>query len=185
VLLVKKIDDSWRFCVDYRTLNKKTVNDKFPIPVVDELLDELMGTRYFMEIDLRNDYHQVRMHPDDIEKTIFCTHQGHFEFTIMPFGLTNAPTTFQALMNMILKPYTRKFVLVFFDDIFIYNSSRDGYLQHVELVFEQMRANHLFIKHSKCVFGGTSVKYLGHVISTNDVAMDPDKVSDVVAWPSP
>jgi hypothetical protein len=89
------------------------------------------------------------------------------------------------LMNMILKPYTRKFVLVFFDDIFIYNSSRDEYLQHVELVFEQMRANHLFIKHSKCVFGGTSVKYLGHVISTNGVAMDPDKVSDVVAWPSP
>jgi hypothetical protein len=185
VLLVKKKDGTWRFCVDYRALNAKTVKDKFPIPVVEELHDELNGACYFTKLDLRSGYHQVRMHPEDVAKTTFCTHHDHFEFLVMAFGLTNAPPTFQALMNGVLQDYLRRFVLVFFDDILIYSSSWSEHLHHVRVVLTMLRQHRLAVKQSKCVFGSQSVAYLGHVISASGVAMDPAKVEAVQAWSAP
>jgi hypothetical protein len=153
--------------------------------VVNELLDELHGVCFFTKLDLRSGYHQVRMHPDDIEKTTFRTHRGHFEFLVMPFGLTNAPSTFQPLMNDVLKPFIQKFVLVFFDDILVFISSWAAHLQHVREVFTKLRANKLLVKQSKCSFGKTSVTYLGHVISAQGVSMDLDKVVAVEVWSRP
>ncbi|KAK4416960.1 Retrovirus-related Pol polyprotein from transposon [Sesamum alatum] len=171
--------------MDYRPLNAITVKDHFPIPTVDELLDELVHVKVFTKLDLCAGYHQIRVAPADTHKTAFRTVDGHFEFLVMPFGLTNAPSTFQVVMNEVFRPMLCCFVLVFFYDIWVYSNSWSDHVLHLRQVL-QVLADHKFcLKFSKCSFGVASVDYLGHIISAGKVAADPSKIQAMMDWPAP
>jgi len=179
VLLVKKKDGSYRFCVDFRHLNALTAKSKFPVPVFEELMDELAHASWFTNLDLRAGFHQILLQPGEEHKTAFQTHLGQYEFRVMAFGLTGAPGTFQGAMNVTLAPGLRRFVIVFFDDILIYSRSYEAHVQHVALVFQWLAAENWKIKLSKCKFAQRQVSYLGHVISSSGLSTDPAMVQAI------
>ena len=185
VVLVKKKDGTMRMCIDYRSLNKKTIKNRYPIPRIDELMDELHGAKYFSKIDLRSRYHQIRMRKEDVPKTAFHCHYGHFEFLVLPFGLTNAPATFQSCMNHIFRQQLRKFLLIFFDDILIYSKTWEEHLKHIKEVLNILESESLYAKMSKCEFGLEEIIYLGHKISEKGVSVDEEKIKVVRNWPTP
>ncbi|RVW59896.1 Transposon Ty3-G Gag-Pol polyprotein [Vitis vinifera] len=185
VLFVKKKDGSMRLCIDYRELNKVTVRNKYPLPRIDDLFDQLQGACVFSKIDLRSGYHQLRVRGEDVPKTAFRTRYGHYEFLVMPFGLTNAPAAFMDLMNRVFKPYLDQFVVVFIDDILVYSRSREEHEGHLSIVLQTLRDKQLYAKLKKCEFWLDRISFLGHVVSNDDISVDPGKVDAVANWRRP
>lgn len=185
VLLVKKKDQTWRFCIDYRYLNAITVKSSYPVPIFDQLMDELSSAQWFSKLDLKAGYHQICLVPGEEPKTAFQTHLGHFEFRVMAFGLTGAPNTFLGAMNDTLAPVLRRCALVFFDDILIYSPTFESHLQHLSEVLTLLKQDHWKIKLSKCAFAQTTIAYLGHIISAHGVATDPAKLQIIQQWSAP
>jgi hypothetical protein len=185
VLFVKKKDGSQRLCVDYRMLNKITVKNRYPLPRIDMLMDRLHGARYFTKLDLTSGYNQVRIKEEDVQKTAFRTRYGHYEYRVMPFGLCNAPATFQRLMNEVFGTELDDFVLVYLDDILIYSRSKEEHVEHVRRVLELLRKHKLYAKLKKCEFGKEQVEFLGHIVTSEGVRVDPRKISAIQEWPVP
>ena len=185
VLFVKKKDGTMRMCIDYRQLNKVTIKNRYPLPRIYDLFDQLQGASHFSKIDLRSGYHQLKIRREDIPKTAFRTRYGHYEFLVLPFGLTNAPAAFMDLMNRVFKPYLDKFVVVFIDDILIYSKIHVEHGERLRIVLQTLRTHQLYAKLSKCEFWLNSVSFLGHVISKEGVRVDPKKVEAVSNWSRP
>ncbi|XP_074306451.1 uncharacterized protein LOC141641698 [Silene latifolia] len=184
VLFVKKKDGSLRLCIDYRELNKVTINNKYPIPRIDDLFDQLQGCAIYSKIDLRSGYHQLRIKTYDIPKTAFRTRYGHYEFMVMPFGLTNAPAVFTDLMNRVFRPYLDRFVIIFIDDILIYSKDEKEHFHHLRIVLETLRKNQFYAKLKKYAFWLKEISFLGHVISEKGVQVDPQKIEAITKWPA-
>ncbi|GKA67101.1 putative reverse transcriptase domain-containing protein [Tanacetum coccineum] len=169
VLFIKKKDGSFRMCINYRELNKLTVKNRYPLPRIGDLFDQLQGSSVYSKIDLRSGYHQLRVREEDIPITAFRTRYGHYEFQVMSFGLTNAPTVFMDLMNRVCKPYLDKFIIVFIDDILIYSKSKEEHSEHLKIILDLLKKEKLYAKFSKCDFWLESVQFLGHVINSEGI----------------
>jgi hypothetical protein len=185
VLFVKKKDGSLRLCIDYRQLNRVTVRNKYPLPRIDDLFDQLRGATVFSKIDLRSGYHQLKIKDSDVPKTAFRTRYGHYEFLVMPFGLTNAPAAFMDLMNRVFQLYLDQFVVVFIDDILVYSRNRNEHEEHLRVVLQILRERKLYAKFSKCEFWLDRVGFLGHVISGDGISVDPTKIEAILNWNRP
>ncbi|GJS34293.1 putative reverse transcriptase domain-containing protein [Tanacetum coccineum] len=185
ILFVKKKDGSFRMCIDYHELNKLTVKNRYPLPRIDDLFDQLQGSSIYSKINLRSGCHQLRVREKDIPKTAFRTRYRHYEFQVMPFGLTNAPTVFMDLMNRVCKPYLDKFVIVFIDDIIIYSRDKKEHEEHLNTILELLKKEELYAKFSKCEFWIHMVKFLRHVIDSSGIHVDPTKIEAVKNWASP
>jgi hypothetical protein len=176
VLFAEKKDGTKRMCIDYRSLNEVTIKNKYPLPRIKDLFDQLKGVSVFSKIDLRSDFHQLRIWPSDIPKTTFITMYGLYEFTVMSFGLTNAPAYFMYLVNSVFMDYLDKFVVVFIDDILIYSQNEQEHEEHLRKVLQRLRDCQLYAKLSKCEFWITEVLFLGHIINQEGLTVDPKKV---------
>ena len=185
VLFVKKKDGTLRMCIDYRELNKVTVKNRYPLPRIDDLFDQLKGATIFSKIDLRSGYHQLKIKEEDVPKSAFRTRYGHYEFLVMPFGLTNAPAAFMDLMNRVFKDFLDKFVIVFIDDILIYSKTKEEHEEHLRITLRTLEEHKLYAKFSKCEFWLDKVHFLGHVVSKVGVSVDAAKIEAVSKWPAP
>jgi hypothetical protein len=184
-LFVKKKDESLRVCIDYRPLNAVTIKNKYPLPCIDVLFDQLVRAKVFSKIDLRSGYHQIKIRASDILKTAFSTRYGLYEYLVMSFGLTNAPAYFMYLMNLVFMSELDKFVVVFIDDILVYSKSEEEHVGHLHVVLQRLREHRLYVKLSKCDFWLKEIKFLGHTISQAGIAVNPDKVQEVMNWKPP
>jgi hypothetical protein len=185
VLFVQKKDGSQRMCVDYRSLNDVTVKNKYLLPRIEDLFEQMRGSRVFSKIDLRLGYRQMKIRPSDIPKMAFLTRYGLYEFTVMSFGLTNALAYFMNLMNKMFMEYLDRFIVVFIDDILIYSKSESDHEEHLRLVLQKLRDNQLYAKFSKCEFWIDEVPFLRHIISNGGISVDPAKVKEIVVWSIP
>jgi hypothetical protein len=181
-IFIKKKDQTLRMCVDYRPLNEFTIKNKYPLPQIDILFDQLTGARVFYKIDLRSGYHQIRIRPKDIPKTAFTTRYVLFEYLVMSFRLTNAPAHFTYLMNSVFMPELDIFVVVFIDDILIYSKNEEEHAKHLRIVLTHLREHQLYAKFSKCAFGLEEIQFVGHVLSAKGIVVDPSKVKDILEW---
>jgi hypothetical protein len=182
VLIVKKNDETLQLCIDFRQLTKVTVKKKYPLPMIDDLFDQLKDENIFSKIDLRSGYHQVRIKEEDISKTAFRTRYGNYELTMVPFGLSNAPIVFMCLMNGVFREYLDKFVIIFLDDILIYSKLEEEHKHHLSMLLQVLREHPLYAKLSKCSFYQNKIHYLGHVISKDVIAVDLENIEAIREW---
>jgi hypothetical protein len=185
VMFVEKKDGTKRIWIDYRALNEVTIKNKYPLPRIEDLFDQLRGAGVFSKIDLRSGYHQLRIRPSDIPKTSFITKYGLYEYTVMSFGLTNAPAFFMYLMNSVFMDYIDKFIVVFIGDIFIYSQNEEEHKEHLKMVLQRLREHQLYAKLSKCEFWINEVLFLGHIINRDELAVDSKKVADILDSKAP